>query len=115
MLGLAILLGFNLLGIFIQYIFNIPVPGNVIGLILFIAALFLKIIKLEWVEASAQFLLSHMMLFFAPIIVAVIVFFPLIGEQWVSISLSLIVSTLFVLLVTGWVTTLLNVKEEKPS
>lgn len=111
MLAFAILLGFNLLGVFIQQIFHLALPGNVIGLILFIAALFLKWIKLEWVETSAQFLLQHMMLFFAPLIVGVIVFFPLLGEQWFSIAVSLVISTCIVLVVSGWVTSLLSPKE----
>lgn len=111
MLGFAILLGFNLLGVFIQMLLDVALPGNVIGLILFIAALFLRIIKLEWVEESAQFLMKHMMLFFAPLIVGVILFFPLLGEQWPSIVISLIVSTCVVLIVSGWVTSLLSPKE----
>lgn len=113
MLGFAILLGFNLLGMFVQTMFNIPIPGNVIGLILFVTALFLRIIKLEWVEASADFLVRHMMLFFAPLVVGVIIFFPLISEQWASIVVGLIVSTMLVLVVSGWVTIMLSPKEEK--
>lgn len=112
MLGIAILLGFNFLGLLLQHWLQIPLPANVIGLILFVAALFLKLIKLEWVEHAAQFLIKHMMLFFAPIVVGTMLFFPLLGEYWVSISISLIMSTIFVLLVTGWSTSLIIGKKE---
>lgn len=108
MRGFAILLGFNLLGVLVQSLLNIPLPGNVIGLIIFIAALFLRIIKLEWVEASAQFLMRHMLLFFAPLIVGVILFFPLFSEQWMTLIISLLVSTCVVIIVSGWVTRLLE-------
>lgn len=112
MLGLAILLGFNLLGLVLKNMLNVPLPANVIGLILFTVALFLKIVKLEWVEDSAQFLLRHMMLFFAPIIVGTLVFFPLIGQQWLTILISLVGSAAAALMVTGWITTMLSGKEE---
>lgn len=113
MRGFAILLGFNVLGVVVQSLFNIPLPGNVIGLILFIAALFMKLIKLEWVETSAQFLLRHMLLFFAPLIVGVVVFFPLLGEQWLPIMISLILSTCVVIIVSGWVTQWLTAKKRE--
>ncbi|GIP31621.1 CidA/LrgA family protein [Paenibacillus sp. J2TS4] len=111
MLGIGILLGFNLLGHLLQSGFSLPLPGNVMGLLLFTLSLFLGWVKLEWVEQTSQFLLKHMMLFFAPIIVGSQVFFPLFREQWVTIGISWLGSTLMALLVTGWVAKGLNKKE----
>jgi holin-like protein len=90
----------------IQQSTGIPLPANVIGLALFTASLFCKLMKLEWVEESAQFLLKHMTLFFAPIIVGTIAFIPVIISNGVPIILSLILSTLITLWVAGWVTQL---------
>lgn len=103
MRGFAILLTFNICGVLLQSLFHIPMPGNVIGLILFVIALFTKVIKLEWVEASSQFLLRHMQLFFAPLIVGIVLFVPLFGQYWFSIAVSLIVSTCIVIMVSGWI------------
>lgn len=66
MKGLSILLGFTLLGYLIRSVLDIPVAGNVIGLILLVISLFAGWVKLEWVEDTAQFLLRHMMIFFLP-------------------------------------------------
>ena len=104
MQGFAILLGFHLLGKMLQAGLSLPLPANVVGLILFVACLFLKIIRLEWVERSAQFLLDHLLLFFTPFVVGTIVFLPLLSSQTVSVLLSLIVSSLLTLVLTGWVT-----------
>ncbi|MDQ8735165.1 CidA/LrgA family protein [Paenibacillus sp. LHD-38] len=104
MLGFAILLGFNLVGSWLQSNLHIPLPGNVIGLILFIIALFTKLIKLEWVDKTATWLTGHMMLFFTPFLVGTMVFFPLIGANWLSIGIGVIGSSLAALLVTGFVT-----------
>ena len=114
MRGLAILLAFHFLGLFIHEVASVPIPANVIGLILFTACLFLKIIKLEWVEASAQFLLRHMLLFFIPFVVGTIVSFPLIRESLLSIVFGLVLSSLLALAVTGWFTQWLEKRRPTP-
>ena len=104
MLGLCILLFFNLLGLFLQKSLSLPIPANVIGLILFTISLFLRIIKLEWVESTSQLLLKHMLLFFIPLVVGTMVFFPLIRESFVPIVLGLVLSSVTTLIITGRVT-----------
>ncbi len=108
MLGFVILIVFQLLGIALQSTLHLPLPANVVGLLLFTAALFLRIIRLSWVESSAQILLKHMMLFFAPFIVGSMVILPLIRSQLMIVVIVLIISTFVVLLVTGWAMNLLT-------
>lgn len=115
MLGMAILLAFHFLGLLVQTATSLPIPANVIGLILFTACLFLKIVKLEWVEVSAQFLLRHMLLFFVPFVVGTMAYFPLIRESFLSIVFGLVVSTLVSLAVTGWLTQWLDNKRGQAS
>jgi holin-like protein len=110
MAGFAILLLYNFVGMMIEQYLHVPIPGSVIGLILFVASLFLKLVKLEWVEASGQFLIKNMLLFFVPVIVGSIAVFPLIKENLASVAISLIGSTFVVLAITGWVTHFLNRK-----
>ncbi|WP_274366295.1 CidA/LrgA family protein [Paenibacillus thermotolerans] len=101
MRGLAILLGFQFLGTAIAEAARIPIPGNVLGLICFLIALFAGWVKVEWVEQTASLLLKHMMLFFAPLIVGTIVFFPMLVREWLPIALSLVAGTAVPILVTG--------------
>lgn len=108
MLGFAILLGFNLLGLAVKELAHLPLPANVIGLILFTAALFLKLIKLEWVETTATFLTRHMLLFFIPFVVGTMTFFSYIKAHWLAVIVGLMASTFCVLAVTGWVTRVLR-------
>jgi len=103
MIGFGILLSFNLLGLVLEKGLHVPIPGNVLGLILFTAALFLRLIKLEWVERSAEILTKHMMLFFAPFIVGTIAFFPILREYGLTIVVSLVASTFIVMLAAGGV------------
>jgi holin-like protein len=102
MRGTAILLGFNLLGVVLQRA-GVPLPGAVLGLILFAASLFLGVVKLEWVEAEANVLLRHMLLFFAPVIVGVVAFGDLLAREWLPITIGLVGSWLAVIVVTGLV------------
>ncbi|NQX62661.1 CidA/LrgA family protein [Paenibacillus qinlingensis] len=113
MLGLAILLAFNFIGIWLQTSFHIPLPGNVIGLILFTIALFAKLVKLEWVETTANWFTGHMMLFFLPFVVGTMAFFPLIGRNWLSISVGVMGSSVAVLLVTGFITSKMTNREDQ--
>ncbi|RED61773.1 CidA/LrgA family protein [Cohnella lupini] len=111
--GLAILFGYQCIGYAAHRFLEVPLPANVIGLILLVVSLFCGWVKVEWIELSAQFLLKHMMIFFAPTIVGTIVFFSRIGDEWVSITLSLVGSALTVLLVTGWTTAWLVKRKPK--
>ncbi|ACB84593.1 CidA/LrgA family protein [Natranaerobius thermophilus] len=101
MLGLTILIGFAFLGELMSIYLNLPLPGNVIGLILFIVSLFSGIIKLDWVETISSVIVKHLALFFIPVVVAIISLFPLLRENLLVIIISLTVSTILVLLATG--------------
>ncbi len=101
MTGFALLLVFNFLGYLLWKVGHFPLPPNVLGLIFLFVALQSGVVKLQWIEETAQFLLRHMMLFFAPIIVGVVVFLPLIARQLVPIGVGLVGSTVFFLCLTG--------------
>lgn len=104
MRGLAILLGFACLGYVLQHVLAVPLSGNVIGLILLVICLFAGWVKLEWIEDAAQFLLKHMLLLFAPVIVGTITYLSVIGANLLAVSVALIGTTFVVLFVTGKLT-----------
>jgi holin-like protein len=112
MAGFALLLAFDFLGL-VLHALGVPLPGGVLGLILLALGLFTGVVKLEWLEQTAHFLLRHMMLFFAPVIVGVIVFKDPLAHEWLPISVGLVGSLLIVLLATGWTMELLLRKSKK--
>jgi holin-like protein len=112
MTGLALLLACYLLGIAGNTLLHIPLPGNVLGMLLLLGALFAGWVKLSWFENTARFLLRHMMLFFAPTIVGTLLYIDRFGKEWPLIVLSIIGVIALVLLVTAWVTELIGGKEE---
>ncbi len=102
LLGLVIIFLFYMAGEFIHTYFQVPFPGNLIGMLLLFIALVVGVVKVEWVEQTAQFFLRHMLVFFAPLIVGVIVFVPLFAENVAGVILTFVLSTVTVLIVTGW-------------
>src|SRR5690625_7742139 len=52
----------------VQYL-HMPIPGNVLGMIILFMSLVTGVIKLEWIDGAASFLLKHLVFFFIPITV----------------------------------------------
>jgi holin-like protein len=100
LLGFGIVTAFFLLGSFLHRL-GLPIPGGVLGLILFFLALQFRLIKLKWVERAAGLLLRHMVLLFVPLTVGLMELGPLLSRQAVAITGSLLVSLVAVILTTG--------------
>lgn len=99
--GLAILLGFQIAGVFFEQVLHIPLPGSVLGMMLLALALFSGVIQLKWVEQPANFLLRHMMVFFVPLTVGIWLYFGYLGEHLLVVGAGLIATTLIVLIAVG--------------
>lgn len=80
---------------------GVPIPGGVLGLLLFYGALLSGVLKLEWVEQAAGLLLRHMVLLFVPLTVGLMELGGVLAHQAVALIASLVVSFLAVLLTTG--------------
>ena len=72
-------------------------PGSIIGMMLLFIALLLKWIKIEDIKQVSDFFLKHMALFFIPAGVSVMNSFSLIEAYIIPISLTLILSCIFML------------------
>jgi holin-like protein len=103
MTALAILLLFQLLGFLLATYAHVPLPGNVIGLLLLLLALFARIVKLHHVEPAADFLLKHMLLLFAPIIAGTLSLGPVLAADWPAFAAICLLATPATLLVTAGV------------
>ncbi|MEA4988223.1 MAG: CidA/LrgA family protein [Anaerovorax sp.] len=99
-----------LAALFIGYIasegFGIPLPSNVIGLLLLLFALMIGLIKLKDVEDTADFIIKHLALFFVAPTVGLMLYFDLIKESFLQIALPLFGSIIIGFFVAGKVTQL---------
>ncbi|CAI9392046.1 MULTISPECIES: CidA/LrgA family protein [Citrobacter] len=95
-------------GLFIvaQYLvswLHLPLPANLVGMMLMLALIVCRILPLRWVRAGARWLLAEMLLFFVPAVVAVVNYaHQLLVDGWRIFSV-IAISTLMVLGATAWV------------
>lgn len=99
----AILFGCLALGELLIYLTHIPLPSSILGMLILTLLLQLKVIRLEWVQGLADFLVANIGFFFVPPGVAIMCYFDIIKAQFMPILVASVVSTVLVLAVTGWV------------
>ncbi len=91
---------------------GLPVPGNVVGVVLLYALLNLGLIRLEYVQDAADFLLRHLVFFFIPVAVDLMNWGGLFYQYGLVLALAILVSTLLTFLGTGYIAQWLQ-REEK--
>jgi holin-like protein len=85
------------------------VPGNVIAMMLIFIALKAGLLKLESVKPASDKLIKYMVLFFVPYGVGLMDFGGVIKDNWLSIVVAVVASTI----VTLYVTAIVEQKLEK--
>jgi holin-like protein len=99
--GVAVLLLFQLAGEVITRAAGIPVPGPVAGMVLLLGALQLRGPG-EDLRLASSGLLSHLSVLFVPAGVGVMLHAPRLAAHWPALAVSLVVSTVATVAVSGW-------------
>lgn len=98
---------FYLIGTFIQTTFNLFIPGSVIGLILLFIFLMTNVFNVSWIESGAKFMVNHLVLFFIPPTVGIMLYFHVFTGKGFLLIVITIVSTIIVIGCSGFITELL--------
>lgn len=106
--GLAIIFGFYALGEFTSSVFNLSIPGSVLGMLFLLGALMGGLVRLEWVENEAELFVKNMSVMFIPPGVGIVLYISLLKSQLVPVVGALVVSFLVTLLMTAKVVELLR-------
>ena len=99
--GFTILLLFQFVGTTLSQLLHLPLPGSLTGLVLLAITLATGLLPMHFVEQTANALLSEMSLFFIPASVGLILYADLLFQNSVTIILTVLISTLIVLCLTG--------------
>ncbi|WP_100331195.1 CidA/LrgA family protein [Bacillus xiapuensis] len=110
---IVILWGINRFGYWLADLWQLPLPGNVLGMLLLFMLLVTKVIKVEWVERGAAFLNKHLTFFFIPIAVGLMMYGELIVKSGLALAAVVFGSSLIGLVITGGVTQTLAKRAEK--
>ena len=98
---LALLSGIYFLGNRIVLLTGLPVPGNVVGVVLLYSLLNLGVIPLDFVQEAADFLLRHLVFFFIPVAVDLMNWGGTFLRYGLSLALAILVSTVLTMVGTG--------------
>jgi holin-like protein len=96
------------LGNQISLISGLPIPGNVFGMILLFVLLLCGVLKLNYIQDAADFLLKHMLFLFIPIAVGLMNWGSVFYENGIVLALALLAGAVLPLFTVGIVTQVLH-------
>ena len=111
--GFMVLLFFQFIGTMLTQLLHLPLPGVLTGLILLAVSLATGLVPMHTVEKAADGLLGEMGLFFVPIAVGLVLYADVLLQNGVAIILTILISTVFVLCLTGKVVDQVLPSQEK--
>ena len=91
---------------------GVPVPANVLGIVLLFTLLSLGIVKESFISGAADFLLRHLVFFFVPIAVGLMNWGEVFYNYGVVLLAAIVVSALLPLFGVGFLAQILQ-KEKK--
>lgn len=102
---------FYYIGVGIVSLLHLPFPASVVGLLLLALSLQFKLIKVEYIQDGAGFLIGVLTLFFVPATVGVIDYPQLWTSTGLLVMLAVTASTLISIYVTGTFSQVIEKKE----
>ncbi len=78
-------------------------PASVLGMLLLFLLLNTKILKAKQIESVCNFLLTNMLMFFVPVSVGIMTTYSVIAQNWFSIVVIVVISTICVLVTVGYI------------
>lgn len=109
----GIILFISFLGELLNIVLPLPVPASIYGLILMLAALRLGIVQLSSFKETGTFLIEIMPLMFIPAGVGLLESWNVLKPMFAVVSLITVISTVFVMAVTGRVTQRIILMQKK--
>ena len=96
-----VIFGIYLMGELISGLLNLPIPGNILGMLILLLLLCTKVIKLEQIETVSTFLLDHLAFFFIAAGVGLMTSVGVIKDTWLKLIIVCILTTSIVIASTG--------------
>lgn len=106
--AITVLLVYQLVGEVLARGLDLPIPGPVIGMLLLFFTLLIRGRTPVSIQTTANVLLQHLSLLYVPAGVGVMVYFDLIRDEWLALTLTLIVSTIATIATTALIMGLLR-------
>lgn len=98
---ITIVFGIYFLGELLSKTFHLPIPGNVLGMVILLGCLYKGIIKVDKINNITNFLLDNLSFLFLPGGVALISILSILKENLLPIAFITLASTVIILVSTG--------------
>ena len=108
---IAVIMGISFAGEVLHHLVPFPIPASIYGILILFSGLMTGLIKLEQVKDTGEFLILIMPMLFIPSITGLINVWDTIRGKWLQYLLLIVVSTVIVMAVSGWVTQALLKKD----
>ena len=89
------------IGELLNHFIPLPIPASIYGLIIMLALLMTKTIRLDAVKETAEFLINIMSVMFIPAGVGLITYWAQLKNMLLSTIIIIIVSSILVMVITG--------------
>lgn len=99
--GITLLLVYQLVGEITVRLLGLAIPGPVLGMVMLFLTLLIRGQTPAFVDSTASALLSHLSLLFVPAGVGMMVHFGRIADEWLPITLALLLSTVITMVATA--------------
>lgn len=96
-----IILGIYLLGQLLSSSLNLPIPGNILGMIILFVLLCTNVIKVDSISNVTNFLLDHLAFFFIPAGVGLMTSIGIIESTWLQLLIVCLSTTVIIIASTG--------------
>lgn len=96
----------------VQTIFQLSIPGSVLGMLFLFFLLKSGIVKLDWIKEGTSLLLKHLTLFFIPVTVGFMEYLDMFSGRGILLLVVTILSTALVMGLSGFVSERLVKRKE---
>ena len=110
---LIVILGICLTGDLLHQQVGVPVPGNILGMLILLLLLCFKVIKVDHIKETSDFFLKRLPFFFLPPSIGIMVAGDEVLSQWPLLLILCIALTIVTMAITGWTVQLLAHKRKQ--
>jgi holin-like protein len=105
--------GLNAAGVWAAATVDLPVPGNLVGMVGLYVLLSLGVVKVSWFDATGSFLIKHLAFFFIPITVGLMEWGGVLVMHGIGIAVVLIASAMVGIVLSGVISQWLMTKSSR--
>lgn len=98
-----IILAIYYVGEFLSKTLHLPIPGNILGMLILLLLLSTKVVKVDMIDNVSTFLLDHLAFFFIPAGVGIITAVNVLKGNSIKILIVVVLSTFIIMAVSGTV------------